>query len=177
MNSEQLSKAAETILKQVDERSGETMGTQHTPPPPAKTHYQTPQSIVNDNIRARGYRDGWSAESFLMRQITKLAEELGEVARNVRLADDLDFGIEATGREAKDLFDKDKQDSDLFKAANYVLPCGYTSHIESISSELTDMQVVLFAAASVIEELTGRPFDIQMEAIRKSQADISRGVR
>lgn len=124
------------------------------------------QEIVAANVAARGYRDGWTAEQFVARQLAKLTEELGEAARLVTPASyehrNLDAWLEAlqdAGIAARFAFDDKSAWTGLI-------------HISRLApAELADMLVVLFAAAEALD------FDIVQAAIDKSSTDVARGVR
>lgn len=124
------------------------------------------QTIVAANVAARGYRDGWTAEQFVARQLAKLTEELAEVARQItpstyeycRLRDWLE-ALQDAGIAARLAFDERSEWIGLI-------------HISRLApAELADMQVVLFAAAAALD------FDIAQAAIDKSSQDVARGVR
>lgn len=120
------------------------------------------QEIVAANVAARGYRDGWTAEQFVARQLCKLTEELSEA-----LACMSDPGwhhywtddAHMAGRLAREDFDRK------------VLWDTVEIDADTLRAELADMQVVLFAAAAALE------FDVVQSAIDKSGADVARGVR
>lgn len=125
------------------------------------------QEIVAANVAARGYRDGWTVDQFVARQLAKMTEELDEAARQVvsfepqvrnilRWLDELGDA----GRRARIAFD----DQDKWQDVTIFDPF-------AIRSELADMLVVLFAAAHALD------FDVIQAAIDKSGADVARGVR
>jgi NTP pyrophosphatase (non-canonical NTP hydrolase) len=123
------------------------------------------QEIVAANVAARGYRDGWTAEQFVARQLAKLTEELGEALDQIGGIDKwadmnwLTAGYDA-GLAARQLFDDKRGWGGV-----------YLDNADALRAELADMQVVLFAAAQTLE------FDIAQAAIDKSGADVERGVR
>ena len=41
------------------------------------------QQIIAANVAARGYRDGWTTDQFVARQLCKLTEELGEAVHKI----------------------------------------------------------------------------------------------
>ena len=123
------------------------------------------QEIVAANVAARGYRDGWTAEQFVARQLAKLTEELGEsldqLAGLPRLADvDWLTAGYTVGQTARQPFDH----KEIWFSV-------YLENPDRLRSELADMQVVLFAAAAALD------FDVVQAAIDKSGADVARGVR
>jgi hypothetical protein len=125
------------------------------------------QEIVAANVAARGYRDGWTAEQFVARQLCKLTEELGEAVRCITPESAAYQGqvgawiglIQDAGRCARVAFDDHASWRYLFHLSKYT------------PAELADMQVVLFAAAAALD------FDVVQAAIDKSSADVARGVR
>ena len=116
---------------------------------------------------ARGYRDGWTPEQFVARQIAKLAEELAEASWYIdgEVDGELMNAIRVAGRLARQAFDN----KELWK--------GDIVFVDGIESELADCQVVLYNAAEGLTEITGKAFDISGEALRKAKSDKKRGVR
>jgi NTP pyrophosphatase (non-canonical NTP hydrolase) len=131
--------------------------------------YRDAQKAVAVATQQRGYRDGWTDEQFLARQIVKLQEELGEMAFPVwgvphGLMAEIE-NIRANAQEVFDLVDPAAWDSvDI-------------AFIEEMKSEAADCLVVLFNIAAVLEQMTGKKFDLVQEAVKKAEADINRGVR
>jgi hypothetical protein len=120
------------------------------------------QEIVAANVAARGYRDGWTAEQFVARQLCKLTEELAEGACNA-LLDPLSpwlSSLSDAGVLARKAFDRP-----------HLWVSSTIFDFDALRSELADMQVVLFAAAAALD------FDVVQAAIDKSGADVARGVR
>lgn len=122
------------------------------------------QEIVSANVAARGYRDGWTAEQFVARQLCKMTEELDEAVKHLRKNDRQVFSfaweLAVAGPMARRKFD----DREAWDTVTLHDP-------DALRSELADMQVVLFAAASALE------FDVVQAAIDKSSQDVARGVR
>ena len=126
------------------------------------------QTIVAANVAARGYRDGWTAEQFVARQLAKLTEELAEAAKYITPSSGAHWGpldswlglLQDAGSRARFVFDEREDWEGLIYVAT-----------DKTRSELADMQVVLFAAAAALD------FDVVQAAIDKSGADIPRGVR
>ena len=120
------------------------------------------QEIVAANVAARGYRDGWTAEQFVARQLCKMMEELGEALWYIHGIDRLDFAADLpdVGEAARIAFD----DKEAWNKARIAKP-------DALRAELADMLVVLFAAAAALD------FDVVQAAIDKSSADVARGVR
>ena len=117
------------------------------------------QTIVAANVAARGYRDGWTAEQFVARQLAKLTEELAEAVSGTRVFGGWTNCLIYAGSLARQRFDEPFYWRNVKEIS------------EDIRSELADMQVVLFAAAAALE------FDVVQAAIDKSGADVARGVR
>jgi NTP pyrophosphatase (non-canonical NTP hydrolase) len=124
------------------------------------------QEIVAANVAARGYRDGWTAEQFVARQLAKLTEEIGEAVEQVH-----------PGEAPSALYRWFDHAGDAYKAARRVFDTPdlwrktYIIDPNAVRSELADMLVVLFAAAQALD------FDAVQAAIDKSSADVARGVR
>ena len=125
------------------------------------------QEIVAANVAARGYRDVWTAEQFVARQLAKMTEELSEAIRCMTpesavyqgRVDDWIGLIQDAGRCAREVFDDHESWRYLFHLSEYT------------PAELADLQVVLFAAAAALD------FDVVQAAIDKSAVDVPRGVR
>ena len=123
------------------------------------------QQIVAANVAARGYRDGWTTDQFVARQVYKLTEELDEIAGNIYppflyQAVEWRNDLHRAGMNARKTFDS-KHGWDI---------AGLGSR-DTICSELADLVVVLLTAAEALE------FDVIQAAIDKSAADVARGVR
>lgn len=124
------------------------------------------QDTVAANVAARGYRDGWTQEQFVARQLCKLTEELAEAARQITPSTYEHCGLSGwlealqdAGIAARLAFDERSEWTGKI-------------HISRLASaELTDMMVVLLAAADALG------FYILPAAIEKSSADVARGVR
>jgi len=140
---------------------------------------KTAQDKVYTAVAERGYREGWSAEQFLARQLCKMVEEINEAQESVYHTDPT--------YDTRIHLDRTKEDR-LMWAARYAKvkfdnkehPGWYGIGIEdpqALIDELADMQVVLFCAAAAAAELTGQPVDIVQLAVDKATADIARGVR
>lgn len=125
------------------------------------------QSIVTANVAARGYRDGWTTEQFVARQLCKLTEELDEAAHQVVSFEPQVRSIlwwldelNDSGQRARIAFD----DQDKWENVTIFDPF-------ALRSELADMMVVICAAADALES------DVIQAAIDKSAVDVARGVR
>ena len=129
----------------------------------------TPQDLVIQSVKRRGYREGWTNLQFLARNIVKLAEEFAEMADNITIdkkqTQGMSFRIWELGARARGVFDQGSFDRVEMK------------NIDRLMKEAVDCQVVLFNIADACEALAGEPFDICQEAVKKSQADEKRGVR
>lgn len=117
------------------------------------------QEMVAANVAARGYRDGWTAEQFVARQLCKMTEELAEAVFNTDCRGEWIKFLAFAGDYARIEFDEREAWSNVATVG------------PDIRSELADMQVVLFAAAAALD------FDVVQAAIDKSGADVARGVR
>lgn len=130
----------------------------------------TPQKEVAQAIAYRGYRHTWTAPQFAGRQVAKLAEELRELAACVQQQPDgltqWERLVDDAGYAAQLAFDHP-----AFWSDTRVL------HAIDMRAELADMQVVIFALADALEELTHQRFDVVQAAVDKARADVARGVR
>jgi len=134
----------------------------------------TPQKRVAQAVADRGYRDGWTAEQYAVRQILKLGEELGELAACIHALNKVeDYSFEPTfvkeirhtGWLCREIFDN------LHKDAQFVVNTAQTR------KEAPDIQVSLFTLAEALAELDGQPFDVVSAAMDKATADVARGKR
>lgn len=144
--------------------------------------YRDAQQIVAEATKKRGYREGWSDQVFLARQVVKLLEELGEMSYPIHQMPHMfnHYGhpdnegfedvIDRIGNEASYLFDEKDPETWIYIFVRY-------DALEDMKSEAADCMVVLFNIADTLERMSGEKFDIIQEAIRKAQKDISRGVR
>jgi NTP pyrophosphatase (non-canonical NTP hydrolase) len=124
------------------------------------------RDIITRNVARRGYRKGWTLDQFIARNIAKLQEELAEASEHVRGDGFLGDVIWRAGRAARGTFDL----HEAWSGAVVTDP-------EKLREELADVMVVILNMAAVVEELTGRDYDVVWEAVRKSQEDVARGVR
>ena len=120
------------------------------------------QTMAAANVAARGYRDGWTAEQFVARQLCKLTEELAEGAFNALLDPYSEWlsALRDAGLLARKAFDR----RGIWDGASI-------GDADALRAELTDMMVVLLAAADALG------FYILPAAIEKSSQDVARGVR
>ena len=126
------------------------------------------QQEVYKNVSKRGYRKKWTVGQFILRNAWKMCEELFEFSLGlpgVHGGFNWLRSLEYTAGGCKDLFD------------NAQLNTVVIADTQHMKEELADMQVVLFCIASAIAEIDGENFDVVDAAVRKSQADIDRGVR
>ena len=131
-------------------------------------HPVTIQEQVAQAVAARGYREGWTAEQFLTRQLLKLVEESGEASSWVQ--DDAAgfFQALAASFNAKRAFDS---------GVSYRMVRDFIPRWREFAKELADIQVVLMCAAQALSEMTGEPFDVAQAALDKATADVGRGRR
>jgi hypothetical protein len=128
---------------------------------------RTPQRDVAELAAQRGYREGWTPEQFIARQVCKLAEEVGELAQHVDLPGRLGPLIVSTGTIARWTFDQDQT------WREHGTLC--TSH--ALMTELVHIQVVVFRLAEELARLTGEDFDIVERALVRVATDTMRGKR
>jgi hypothetical protein len=125
---------------------------------------RTPQQDVAELVAQRGYREGWTPEQFIARQVCKLAEEVGELAVCVDLPGQLGPITVSTGHLARWTFDQ----TDLWKGR---MPC----LLRQLMSEPAGIQVVVFCLAEELARLTGEDFDVVERALVNVAADTMRG--
>jgi NTP pyrophosphatase (non-canonical NTP hydrolase) len=130
----------------------------------------TPQQVVYGHVEARGYTKGWTPEQFLVRNLFKIMEEVAEVTNHLSAqyypAED---AIASAGARCREIFKEMPRDQEVW--------INNTDDYEHLKKELADVQVVLYCMASALEQITGKPFDLDLEAVRKASSDVSRGVR
>jgi NTP pyrophosphatase (non-canonical NTP hydrolase) len=131
------------------------------------------QARVAEATRRRGYREGWTAEQFLARQVAKLQEELAEMAMGVHF----DAGTSSTGAEA-DVMIAGRSCRELFDRGNWSrAKLSPAFSLDYLRGEIADLQVVLYNLADALGEIAGEPFDVAAAAVEKATADERRGVR
>lgn len=122
----------------------------------------TEQQEVYNFIDQRGYRRGWTAQQFVVRQVLKLIEEVAEAALLVSFDDEImpRATIDAAGSLARAAFDQ-------------MPPTAYAAvrDYDELAQELADIQVVVFAMAQALD------FDVIQAARDKARLDVRRGVR
>ena len=136
---------------------------------------RSPQQKVTDATKERGYRDGWTPEQFLARQIVKMMEELGELTHWI-----LDFPNDELAERICDLATlcrHDFDDTERWKESKVKADAAIINNPKLLQKEAADMQVVLFNMADAIATITGQPFDVVQAAVEKSKGDVERGTR
>ena len=126
---------------------------------------RTPQQDVAELVAQRGYREGWTPEQFIARQVCKLAEEVGELAQHVDLPRRLGPLIVSTGTIARWTFDQTWQDE--------VTSCAP----HALMAALANVQVVVFCLAEDLARLTGEDYDVVERALVNVAGDTMRGKR
>jgi len=128
------------------------------------------QTTVYEAVKARGYREGWTAGQFAARQVMKAVEELGELVEHVATSGE---GIPtwvlltlAAGRMAREAFDAEDCTETLVNWG-------------SAFDEAADVVVTMLSLAGSLNEAQSGGFfaDVVMTAESKATADIRRGVR
>lgn len=117
-------------------------------------------------VKARGYRDGWTAEQFAARQVVKLQEELGELSTWFNLPFVMNCIHDAGGAAAYIFDDKETWEALAMQTA-----------VEPALEEIADMLIVIDCLIAGLEEITGEEIDMQKIVEKKAFADIERGVR
>ena len=130
-----------------------------------------PQELVYTAVKQRGYRSGWTSAQYFGRNVAKLVEEVGELVgcqfdETHRFHDTM---MEA-GDEAREAFD----DLPWWRDADVGL---YPGSIEETKAELADIQVVLFQLAAMVEEITGKPYDVVEAAVAKGYSRYRKGCK
>jgi len=143
------------------------------------------QERVAELTRERGYREGWTAEQFVARQVVKLVEELGELAGCIggwppwqwRAFDHLWTELPLNAFDARRIFDNVEKWREM---------APQVEDLERLKGEACDLLVVLFNLADAIGELQAtdadapaskKGFDLVEEAVKKTAGDVERGVR
>lgn len=116
----------------------------------------------------RGYKNNWTDGQFLARQVAKLQEEFAEFCKHLNLPLRLSF-IQEAGRKSRLMFDEPREWQEPY--------IGLRGDPDKAIEELADMQVVIDCMVGVIEDITGKRYDLQEIAERKAKDDIVRGVR
>lgn len=131
---------------------------------------ETPQEMVYQSvIVARGYGQKLTPEEICVRQISKLAEELVEIAEHTDGAQSPFWEIlEKVSPLARVEFDEGEHKSYSILR---------DEDAEALKQEMADAQVVLFVMAQAYTLATGEEFDILQAAVAKALRDERRGVR
>jgi NTP pyrophosphatase (non-canonical NTP hydrolase) len=124
------------------------------------------QQDVYNAVSERGYRDAWTGGQFAARQVAKLIEEVGELAKWFDIDGTWRNMLRITAASAKRQFD-----------SAWAWDNAGIGQIENAKQELADVQVVVFCLAEVLGEVSGEPFNVAAAALGKSRGDIDRGVR
>jgi NTP pyrophosphatase (non-canonical NTP hydrolase) len=117
-------------------------------------------------VADRGYLKGWTDQELAARQICKLTEELGELAKVIEGGKGRWLpGLFVASEEARKVFDK-----------------GYLGEVcpevaAKAIKELADCMVVIHVLADALSSISGVPIDLDQIALEKATRDIGRGVR
>jgi NTP pyrophosphatase (non-canonical NTP hydrolase) len=131
------------------------------------------QRKVADSVAKRGYRDGWTAEQFLARQVAKLTEELAELAQHVAKfypGGRIGFNWQAKLIDAGDVARRD------FDNPAEWHDCGPVD-LAALRDEAADILVVLFNIAEASNVIDGAAGNVVQAAVDKAAGDEARGVR
>jgi NTP pyrophosphatase (non-canonical NTP hydrolase) len=128
---------------------------------------RTPQQDLAELVGQQGYREGWTPEQFIARQVCKLAEEVGELAQHVDLPGRLGPLIASTGTIARWTFDQDRTWQDG----------GASCAPHALMAELAGVQVVVFCLAEELARLTSEDYDIVERALVRVATGTMRGKR
>jgi NTP pyrophosphatase (non-canonical NTP hydrolase) len=128
----------------------------------------TIQSEIYNAVKARGYLDEtkWTREQLIVRQIFKMAEELGEAAEHVSgegvcQLNAIFCRMAMLGQDAMEEFDADPS-AGVFD--------GVSVDADELRAEIPDILIPLL----VLAELLG--VDVEQSARSKAESDIGRGV-
>lgn len=137
----------------------------------SETIKQNAQTNVYEAVKARGYREGWTAGEFAARQIMKGIEEIAELAEHVatrgQAVPDWLMAIRLAGKLARRAFDAERGE-------NYLAGWG------AAHEEAADVVVTMLSLAGCLDEDQpegGFFADVVMTAESKATADVQRGVR
>jgi hypothetical protein len=135
----------------------------------------TPQSIVHENCRSRGYVNSWSYGAFLVRNVFKIIEEVWELYGTILvnkptsiILTNIDFHLREAAIRAETQF---------IAAIKNQTPDINPVNMDDVKKELADVQVVVFNIAAALSELSGSYFDVVQAAVDKSESDIKRGIK
>lgn len=129
------------------------------------------QEQVYRAVVARGYRNDWTAEEFLARNLAKMQEELAEATQFVNVAN-LNGAIQTVGDYSRWCFDIGARSFWQQPIKDWC-----SDRIDLLQGELADMQVVLFCLAAALDEISDGGFDVIEAALHKATQDVERGVR
>ena len=128
------------------------------------------QNEIYQHVVDRGYREGWSSSQFLVRQILKMIEEVGELAEVLEEVGSIRYElllgkIKGAGFSARELFDSED------------MPNVYLSDeaLETLRKELPDVCVTGACASYMTSALTFGGYDWEDEAVEKSEGDVESG--
>ena len=132
------------------------------------------QRRIYEAVKARGYREGWTAEQFIARNVAKMQEELFEASELVALSDENCYtAIALAAALARREFDNGD-----WTDTGFTLPFPYQEEAHAdFKGELADMYVVLCCMAEALGEMDGEAFSLEDAALAKSERDIDRGIR
>lgn len=127
------------------------------------------QTRIARAVEARGYRQGWTDEQYIARQICKASEELAEAAGDIGInydnARDVWYWSTRLGDAglcARSAFDQ----KDQWQSAE--IPLELRSYM---ALEIADTLIPLLVAATILG------VDVLALAVEKAEKDIARGVR
>ena len=123
------------------------------------SHPLAPQAIVAQSVAKRGERDGFHDEDFAIRQVVKLAEELGELAGTLGIDNHLFRMLEYVRELARRELDHPPTYYNREPRLDYA----------QAAHELVDLQIVVYALADSLERLSGFPFDVSESAVAKAR--------
>lgn len=127
------------------------------------------QARVARAVAQRGYRAGWTPAQFLVRQVVKLQEELGEV-------------VEALGWRVpiyvatRILVAADAARLEFRIGNDWPQEIPEREVLEQVRAEVADLQVLIFNLAETLGVMLHERVDSEREALEKAERDVERGV-
>lgn len=131
------------------------------------------QRYIATKVAERGYRAGYSGETYIGRQAIKLIEEAierFECTDYQNCPPELEE-LKAVLIDAKSLAKQVFDDKDVWKT----IVC--ETDIKSATKEDADVYVVISCDADGMESITGRDIQLAEIAVEKSRTDVARKVR
>ena len=127
------------------------------------------QARVAAAVARRGYRAGWTTMAFLVRQMVKAQEELGEAVGALGWRVPMQAAV-------KILSAADIARIEFRAGQDWPREAAEPDVLRQVAEELADLQVVIFNAAAALGEMLGEDVDVVRMAMEKAERDVERGV-